>query len=306
MASDQFNDASAQAAITKMIGIHTTTEKPVYFCLGNHDVMQAEGATPLTNADVFDAYFKEALTDNAGGFDGQGKTYYSIDVVRQTTGQIKGFKLIFLDQYDGTTARRTADNGKASETQIRWFINQLNDATTKMLHVIIFVHSQPGRVMTGAVPNWCDFQGHPYSDGGNEPFKKLVQAWIEKDWTSGSTNGSYNFEYDGVTYNGRFVYNASTVSMPRFVGWFCGHTHYDSVGWLEGYPMQMVVAVTVPNARPNNSYCGLLNPDLKPTINYVCIDGHRQTCTVMKMGCQDNIDGIARDIFCYKFCNDKR
>ena len=167
--------------------------------------------------------------------------------------------------------------------QINWFIAQLQDAATAGRHVCLFMHS---------VPTYYNAES-------------LIQIWIDKkqvnttesvaryltflldivDAFIGGT--SFNVTYDDNTYTGSFS------AAGKFVAWFAGHTHHDMLGRVNERPKQWAINV----CRPNNASGYADNSD-SPLItwNYVTIDTSVRSLTIYRVGQQQTVFGVKRDV----------
>ena len=297
MVNDSIN-SNRSNILSMLYNAKTTAKKPVYIALGNHDVIDGDD-----NTDYFSMYFNDTTYPLAGatGYDGNAKTYYSVNI--GTTAGYK-FKIIVLDQYDGTTGTRTTNNAKMSTTQVDWLIRELMDAAQNYRNVAIFCHSQPGLVISKAVPVWTDEKGDPYSDGGNEAVKKVVDYFIKH-------TASWTFTYDGVEFKSTDYSDSQWGPFSRynqvladrkcgFIGWFCGHTHFNVAGPLDDYPDQFVVATATPYSGTGGT-AGNYSPSYIPSINYVVVSPVNCTVSVLRCGEQRTVFGAKRDILTYRY-----
>lgn len=274
LVADKFSDSVATTMAEA-----TSPTKPVYLCVGNHDVRMAP-----SQQDIFDKYIAPTNSHNGTSF---AKTYYHIDIDK---GSNK-FKCIFLNPYDGFTPEELSGgsmsnviDGKMTSEQIVWFLQQLQDAATNGRNVCIFIHEVPA-IYDGAsiISEWCD--------------KKQVNV---NESTLANTNGNLSstlldivdafIEGTSYTYND-VPYNFSAVG--KFVAWFAGHTHYDMVGRVNGHPNQLAVNVCRPNnanATADNSVSPLI------TWNYVTIDPAYRALTIYRVGQQQTVFGVKRDV----------
>ena len=269
MVADKFTDSAA----TTLAEMQSPT-KPVYITLGNHDVYRAP-----TMQDVFDKFFPTMNAHNETSFD---KTYYAFDVDKG--GNL--FKCIFLNPYDGfpdlpNTSINTIVSGNMSSEQVVWFIGQLQDAATSGRHVCLFMHTIP-----------------TYYDKDSLDF---FQNWRDKKQMNTTLDVSRNLEYlleivdafiDGTSYEySGTTYNFSAVG--KFVAWFAGHTHYDMIGRVYEHPNQWAVNVCRPTNTQGTAYRGK-TPGI--TWNYVTIDADIRSLAIYRVGQQQTVFGVKRDV----------
>lgn len=264
--------------------------KPVYLVLGNHDYYKCP-----SHQDQYDTWYGDAETEGTLNYHNAQlngavaeHTYYSVD---DSTANVK---CIILDMNDGWPdeglGTRELDDfsvGKMSQTQIEWFISELQAARTNNYHVCIFIHILPEE-MDG------ERLVVPFTD---RPKKKSNDAAGDlsflHDLVDGFINGGViEFTYDNIDYNATFSEGGHLVS------WFCGHTHWDSVGWLKNYPDQFAVIITRPNA--SQMYYGGVGAgkDGETTkFNFVTIDTKQNSLSVYRIGQQKTIWGVDRKSF---------
>ena len=268
MVADKYTDSAA----TTLAEMQSPT-KPVYITLGNHDVYRAP-----TMQDVFDKFFPTMNAHNETSFD---KTYYAFDVDKGSNL----FKCIFLNPYDGfpdlpNTSINTIISGNMSSEQVVWFIGQLQDAATSGRHVCLFMHTVPTYYDKDSLDffqNWRDKKqvNTTQSVSRNlEYLLNIVDAFI--DGTS--------YEYGGTTYN---------FTAGKFIAWFAGHTHCDMIGRVYEHPNQWAINVCRPTNTGGDAYSGN-TPGI--TWNYVTIDAGIRSLAIYRVGQQQTVFGVKRDV----------
>ena len=268
------------------VAVAQEVTKPVFLVLGNHDVIQA----PPSKQAIFDAFIGSLNSHNGTSFD---KTYYSLDYTTE------GVKCIFLDGYDGFTIEElatmesgTSARGRMSDEQIRWFAAQLQDAITRSLHVVVFLHEKPSDI--DRFKNIPDF----YDIAGSE---KFVDIPFLTDMVDAFMDGATcAFTYRGVDYSFAFTGNG------HFIAWLNGHTHADVCGWLVGHERQFSSTVCRPYKEQGTSpaaiYGGSYDGDrLGIHFNYCTIDTMRKTFSVYRVGQQTTVFGTSRVSFTIKY-----
>ena len=271
---DQFSDKDLETFQT--ISLATSPTKPVYLVLGNHDYNKA-----TSKQDIFDAFIAPTNTHNGTSFN---KTYYSVNFATEKV------KCIMLDQFEGFAdadiATRTMNQliwGKMSETQIRWFVSELQDAITNNYHVCVFIHAipcPPDKHLR--INDFCD-----KISGDSSLFITFLPQIIDA-FITGST---IEFTYDGVSYSFTFA------SAGHFIAWFGGHTHYDMAGWMKDHTNQFMINVCQP-FKNNATYFGVYDNDkLGVHFNYVTIDTSINHLSLFRVGQQKTIFATERKSF---------
>ena len=281
LVNDKFTDAR-----DKTIAAATSPSKPVYLTLGNHDYNKAP-----SKQDIFNAFYGDPLTEGTvnhhnsetGGAT-TDKTYYSIDDASSMT------KCIFLDINDGwpddglsSLALSNFSNGRMSQTQIEWFISQLQAAKASNYHVCVFVHLLADKID-------IDRCVVPFTD--NVPSSVgLSQLTFLHQLVDGFINGgTVTFTHNSQSYSTTFTAGGN------FVAWFYGHAHWDMAGWLKNYPKQFGVCVLRPNRR--GMYCGSYDGDkLGVHFNFVSVDTAHRSISVYRVGQQKTVYGVDRKNF---------
>lgn len=274
---DMLNDRFSDFQSSQTVELATSTEKPCYLVLGNHDYSHA-----TSKQDVFDAFMKPTHQHNGVNTD---KSYYSVDYVEQ------GVKCIMLDMNDGWSDDELQQlgptpltRGKMSSGQINWLISQLEDAATNNLHVCLFIHIAPCQIDADRViDNFSDYHSIGSVIASNLTFlADIVDAWIDAK--------NVTFDYNGTSYNHTFS------SGGHFVSWFFGHLHWDECGWMDGHPNQFMVGV----CKPVGGYTGFGSYDgdkLGVHFNYYTVDTFINSLAVYRVGQQDTVYATKRKSF---------
>lgn len=257
--------------------------KPVYLVLGNHDYYKCP-----SHQDQYDAWYGDAETEGTLNYhntqlDGAvaEHTYYSVDNAAEKV------KCIMLDMNDGwddsvvgwSDTLSIFAQGMMSQTQINWFISELQDAKANGYHVCVFIHIlAEGMDRDKAIVSFTDYPKEDIVE--NLTFlHEIVDAFIN--------GGTVEFTYDGNAYSATFSAGG------HFVSWFCGHTHWDSVGWIKNYPDQFAVVITRPNAR--QMYYGGVGGSIR--FNFVTIDTAQKSMAIYRVGEQSTVWGVDRKSF---------
>lgn len=275
LVKDKFSDSVATTMAEA-----TAPTKPVYLCLGNHDVFRA-----TSQQDIFDKFVAPTNAHNGTSFT---KSYYSVDITKGSNV----FKCIFLNNYDGFTSEElgsasmsTIIGGKMTSEQVVWFIQELQDAATNGKTVVLFAHTVPTYYDTDTtIDKWADRKNVNKTESVSRNLTYLLD--IVDAFIAGTS-----YEYSGTTYN--------FSAVGKFVAWFAGHTHYDMLGRVNGHPNQWAVNV----CRPNNAGGSADNAD-DPMItwNYVTIDVNLTSSTsvrslsIYRVGQQQTVFGVKRDV----------
>lgn len=274
---DMLLDTFADLGSSKTVNLATSTQKPCYLVLGNHDYCKA----PSKQA-VFDAFMQPTHAHNGVDTD---KTYYSVDYAEY------GVKCIMLDMNDGyadseyaNLGATTLTRGNMSNEQILWFIEQLEYAKANNLHICLFMHVVPCQIDSERViSDFSDYNNCGSPIASNLPFlADIIDAWIE------GTNVSFN--YKSVDYNHTFN------GKGHFVSWFFGHLHWDECGWMQDHPNQFMCGV----CRPVAGYTGFGSYDgdkLGVHFNFYTIDTFLNSLSVYRVGQQDTVYATKRKSF---------
>ena len=103
--------------------------------------------------------------------------------------------------------------------------------------------------------------------------------------------GDVTFDYNSNNYN--FTFTAG----GHFVSWFCGHTHYDMAGWMQGHTDQFMVNVCRPFSDTSD-YLGTYDDDkLGSHFNFVTVDTNVKSLSVYRVGQQKTIFATDRKSF---------
>ena len=250
--------------------------KPCYITLGNHDVYKA-----TTKEEIFTKYFSPIIEHNNQS--DLTKTYYSIDYSEEKV------KCLFLDCFDGLTDYTnmlTIINGSMSNEQINWLFSQLDDAVANDYHVCVFIHIAPDLV---------DKKIDKFFDDFNIDSKNVTFSFITDIINTFKNGGTVSFTHNEEEFTHTFTGNG------KFVAYFCGHTHYDCIGYSKKYSDQIIVNVTRPwIATSQKGVDGTLRTSNdnwnNASYNYVTVDTSTRHVTIMKCGIQDTVYGYKRDI----------
>ena len=259
---DLVND-NISNSVANTINAINAMAKPCYICMGNHDVWRDTSPTQR-----YTKYFNQIATHNGLA---DNISYYSVDFSTEKV------KCIWLDLYELSTGTPTF---KMSQTQIEWFLGQLDDAITNTLHVCIFLH-QPIAPLVDPVEPFYD--GNPLTSAES----KLI--WIADVVKAFQTGTSVTFTHESVEYSHTFSGHGV------FIAYFNGHIHTDAVGKLSGYDQYNV---TCTRFKSNGEKCMIYRAEkLGICFNYVAIDTARRWLSVIRMGNENTICGIKRDAF---------
>ena len=238
--------------------------KPCYICMGNHDVW---GDTAETQR--YTKYFNPIAEHNGVA---ENISYYAVDFATEKV------KCIWLDIYELST---DTPSFEMSATQINWFLAQLDDAITNAYHVCIFLH-QP---LTATVSPVNSFFDHSLVTA---PVANL--KWILDTVKAFQDGTSVEFDHNGNSFTHTFSGHGV------FVAYFSGHTHWDEVGWCKDYNQ---FNVTINRFLTVGEQYDMTYRAEKLGIvgNYVAIDTSARRLSVVRVGNNNTICGIKRDVF---------
>lgn len=262
LTGDVVNDNIANDfSVTAMV-INNMT-KPCYICMGNHDVWNDTSPTQR-----YTKYFNPIAEHNGLA---QNISYYAVDFATEKV------KCIWLDIYELSTGTPSFE---MSATQVNWFLAQLDDAITNSYHVCVFLH-QPLTAIGEPVNSFFD---HSLLNGVEQNLK-----WILDTVKSFQDGTSVEFTHNGNSFTHTFSGHGV------FVAYFNGHTHYDSVGWLNGYSQFNVTCTRLDS--PGEGCMIYRNEKMGISFNYVVVDTNKRWLSVIRMANNNTICGIKRDAF---------
>lgn len=260
-------------------GLILAMNKQGYVVLGNHDVY-----TSTSLQERFEKYF--APLNEHNGLTGNTKTYYSVDYPQEKV------KCIFLDMNDGWDDTSGLSMGyfisksKMSSEQINWFAQELINAKSNNLHVACFIHVSPDYVNYEKSP--IDFYDYQVEKATNVAFLcDMIDKFIE--------GGTVTFTHNEQEYTFSFVAGG------HFVGWFCGHMHSDTSGWMLNHPKQFSISVPRPGWNSMEEDGTYRIPKLGITFNYVTIDTKFQRLSILRIGNNKTIWGTPREGFSIRY-----
>jgi len=318
------NDQSAASAIpsTTLAALDRLT-KPFYPVVGNHD--KGGGftiATNYSNLQVYNEYIAPFLVQDGVTRitpAGANLSYYKVD---NTTYHIR---TIFLNEFDNDLAADGTDYAVSrgyrcfGQAQIDWLCARLLD-TPSGYSVIIVLHQAPFYLdSANLIRSSFSYQGtvtyEPVQTNPNWMLPSIVNAYLNKiNLTStplsyGFVHGSAGFKAASetalntsytVTINTNF--SSPTNATPKFIGYFCGHSHVDIVGFITDptasipvlSPKQPLVMVTTANYSVSHS----LSDDLprvygtksQDAFNICSVDTTNERLYVVRVGSNTGSD----------------
>ena len=96
-------------------------------------------------------------------------------------------------------------------------------------------------------------------------------------------------------------YAFSFVAGGHFIGWFCGHMHSDSSGWMINHPKQFSISVPRPGWNSMKEDGTYRIPKLGITFNYVTVDTTFQRLSIIRIGNNKTIWGTSREGFSIRY-----
>lgn len=310
---------NGKLTVNSYIPIFSNTTKPSFVSLGNHDVCDSSDSVEYlwqrynkfiaSNAHINGTKTTQGFVVNK--FD--GKTYYSVDITKNGNSGTYKFKLIFLDPTDGLDAFPSMPyaeyNVSPSDDQIAWFIGELNQASITGATVVCFTHVAPGiPARQYQEKGWCDSITETGSSLNG--FCDIVDAFIN----GGTKTTEFNDDVTHYNSNGNAVLDTYTLGYRRsytvgfhrrgiFAGWFCGHLHGDSYGWIEGHDKQY--QCTIDRYHPTYQHSVVITENQDGSkyktgnfINYVKVNVDGRV-DVMRLGNNELHNGQKRESFSY-------
>lgn len=213
-------DYATNAYFAEMIDCESAlaSGRKIYKCVGNHEVSGS-----YTLSELYDVYLPGS---------GDGSLYFKVDFATQK------IRVIFLNQYDSEDADVKQHTGHYSQTQIDWFIAQLQDALTNNLSVIVVCHSmaEAGWPIYNKQGFYQQVVGSMYSAVNSGPIiSDIINAFKHK----GTLSKTYSFTDNEDT----LTVSASFSGYGNFICYICGHEHVDVVGYSTIYPDQLICMV---------------------------------------------------------------
>ena len=294
--------------------------KPCYINLGNHDCYKSSFSDANGSGNDNIENWIEALTRRYNKFyvnpatgepwiDAQevadGNTWYHVDIEK---GGAK-YRCLFLDEADGGCYYAANPTGWTVRTKIRvaqrdWFVRQLQEAAAGGYHVMIFIHAPVGKIGT-PTQGWFDDNGQTV-----EHIKTMLKGIVKAFMTGGTYSYDKNQTYLRDEYNK--AYSCSFDTPGTFVGWFCGHSHFDCYGRLMAHDSdedssldfsdQFMCCTGRPYTNSGDGSDGFVKPDKsEPHVKYVTVDYEQRKVTVMNVGFQTLKSGGKREVFTYSY-----
>lgn len=208
--SGDLTDEGTTAEFTAMMAV-TGTKVPLQV-IGNHE-----------------RWGDKSLADIASGL-GISAPYYKVDYAS------KKIRIIVLNEYDTSTNTKAtaAKDGHWSQTQIDWFISQLDDAITNNYNVLVAMHcvEQGSSVSTDAFPTPNDKGFYQRTNAWKNNYTTVMQHHIIEDIidafrNGGSVSGTYSHS-DGTT---AITLSHSFSASGKFIAYIVGHSHVDMTGY---------------------------------------------------------------------------
>jgi len=225
--------------------------------IGNHD-LQGTGDMTLVYNRYFAPYVEGwgvTLPENAAE---EGRCYYYKDYT------VNKVRLITLMNWGWLGKTGTTQTYLAS--QKTWFQEVLEGARTQGLTVICAVHTHPANV---TMLEGCSFNSWEYRYHGDVNGSRASTPVADSTNVGGYADDVQNFIDAG----------------GDFACWICGHTHFDAVGPLSGFPDQFCIIIE--NAACRSYWCadhritGTLSQDC---FNVMSIDTYCKRVNVMRIG----------------------
>jgi hypothetical protein len=249
-----------------------------YPVVGNHDKGNGFSISDnYNNKELYDNYIEPFETQDGARRiypAGTDLSYYFID---NATYKIRTF---FLNEFDNDYINPADPTNYAvsrgyrcfSQAQINWFCDKLN-TTPSSYHVAVVLHQAPFYLdSTSFVRSSFSYQGtvtyEPNKAYNGWMLPQIMNAYLNKINLSSSplrfgfTHGSAGFKASSETWlNDHYTviinkdFSAPTNANPKFIGYFCGHSHLDLVGFFTDAggqipvlsPKQAIIAVTTAN-----------------------------------------------------------
>jgi hypothetical protein len=169
-----------------------------------------------------------------------------------------------------------------SNEQIEWFVNTLNTTPTEY-HVVILTHVSPSYLEADMnIPFQNDvIASQHFGEAGAYPsiIPDIIQAWIDGDVIS-KTYSSNVVNLPNIIIEHDF----STRGNGVFVGYFCGHLHYDLVGKLRDYPTQNSFILNTTSAKLSSDISRKIGTKSEDCITAISIDTITRKIYTVRVG----------------------
>lgn len=312
---------NGEFTVNGYIPIFSNTTKPSFVSLGNHDVCDSSDSVEYlwqrynkfiaSNAHINGTKATQGFVVNK--FD--GKTYYSVDITKNGNSGTYKFKLIFLDPTDGLDAfpsmQYAQTNVSPSDEQIAWFIGELNQASITGATVVCFTHVAPGiPARQYQEKGWCDYitetgEGlYGFCDIADAFINGVTKTAVFKEHiTHYDESGKTVIDSPSDSSITKREYSVGFHRRGIFAGWFCGHLHGDSYGWIEGHDKQY--QCTIDRYHPTYQHSVIITENQDGSkyktgnlINYVKVNVNGRV-DVMRLGNNELHNGQKRVSFNY-------
>ncbi|MBR1517888.1 MAG: metallophosphoesterase [Prevotella sp.] len=289
-------------ATEKMKDCLQKCEKPFLLTPGNHDINEG-GEELLFRREMIDPMQKI----NQAVLPADDVNYWYRDFQRGG----HRLRVIGIDQFqfDHFSEEERQSSSMYTQQQADWLANTLNEAADYD-GVIIMMHMGFGNRNLGCrdtsregeftsiyarnYPNSYDYAGS-YS---TLLVPDIVEAYITGNNLSGKRYLNANpSDYITVT---------TTYPCPHenFIGYFGGHTHWDVVETLTGYPRQLQSIVAFGGEGNGGKWNDLVKTGHGVdsfTINLCTIDFAHRTLTIRRLGSQRKVDGTLRQQITFSY-----
>lgn len=267
-------------------------DKEVLTVLGNHDTSAYNKSDGLAYAGTERAY-NAFLKDKVDGWGVQQPTnaeenhlcYYAKDYIKGTNK----LRALFIDYNDWRAHGSGSDYHQAV-----WVADQLADALTEGMSVVIFTHDVPG------------------VKSGQNSIKKFA---VKSPYTFFSTSSDYEYTDTNYVTLAKLVYDYQQAG-GKFIGYVTGHNHNGGIGYIAGrYDNDTFIA-----PYTQMYYCGayanvrlredstafsrvLRDPYTKShdLFRLIAIDVANSIVKILNFGAEYNYRGQRRDIMAIKY-----
>ena len=274
--------------------------KPFYTIIGNHDGGNGTDSTNdkcVTVAKSFDKWIKP--TRDTMEMPSLSVPYYAVH------DPTYGISMIFLNAYDVPDTKSGSDfvvsrgvNGY-SQTQIDWFINELNSVPATN-HLILFQHCNVCDATKDEGAWTQKWNNLPNTGSFGDLIPDIINAWI----TGGTLEQTYASSVtgmDSITVDADFTERGTGV----FVGHVFGHYHRDIMAHSTKYSGQKLVSLmcTADGLWQNgeNDLPRVENTKTQDAITILSVNKTRRTINLVRVGSTKTISMTERNMIAVSY-----
>ena len=254
-------DASTETAARESIAagaknLHHIGPRKLLQAQGDHD--GSYGTAQMSAGDLFGAIFRGQAEDERRHFGGDGSYFY----VDYPAAKIR---LIVLNScWTDDTHLRTASFGYGS-TQLKWLADTALSFTEDGWCVALFAHVPPVAAYSAQIRDMTVLRG-------------ILAAFLNKTSYTGASGTAGAWDYVSVSCNFTGKHNG------KIVGFFCGHSHGDSIVTDETpYPI-VTIASDAHSLAADSGVTRTVKTAAEHAIDFVTVNRSAKTVSLTRLG----------------------